>query len=120
MQLPNGKLRNFLLRTLYDKRLVPFGNGFIRIEHLYELLNMFTKDKHQLTPSTLNPVDRQNFRSALRICHKRVSDLLRDNIKESESTNQYLLIMRDIIDSFMDHDLTPLQRIRKIWYSVCF
>lgn len=112
------KLRNFILRTRYDKRSLPFGNGFIRIEYLYELLNMFTKDKHQLTASTLNPVDRQNFRSALRICHKRVTDLLRDHIKESESTSQFLRIMRDIIDSFIDNDLTPLQRIRKIWYSV--
>lgn len=112
------KLRNFLLRTLYDKRLLPFGNGFIRIEHLYELLNMFTKDRHQLTASTLNPVDRQNFRSVLRICHKRVSNLLRDHIEESNSTIQFLQIMRDIIDGFMDHNLTPLQRIRKIWYNV--
>lgn len=112
------KLRNFLLRTRYDKRLLPFGNSFIRIEHLYELLDMFTKDKHQLTATTLNSVDRQNFRSALRVCLKRVTDLLRDHIKESESTIQFLQMMRDIIDSLMDYSLTPLQRIRKIWYSV--
>lgn len=55
------KLRNFLLRTRFDKKSLPFGKGFITIEHLYELLNMFSKDKHQLTASTLNPIDRQIF-----------------------------------------------------------
>lgn len=112
------KLRNFLLRTLYDKRTIPFGDGFIKVGHLYELLNMFLKDEHQLTASTLNPIDRQNFKSVLRICNKRVTDLLRDHIKDSASTIQFLQIIRDIIDSFMDHDLTPLQRTRKMWYSL--
>lgn len=112
------KLRNLLLRTLHDKKKLPFGNGLIRIEHLYDLMNMFSKDKHLLTASTLNPVDRQNFKSVVRICHKRVSDLLRDHVNDSHSTNQYLQIMRDIMDSFMDHNLSPLQRVRKIWYSL--
>lgn len=55
------KMRNFLLRTINNKKKVPFGKGFIHINYLYELLNMFSKDKHQLTPSTLNPTDRQPF-----------------------------------------------------------
>lgn len=79
---------------------------------------MFSKDKHLLTASTLNPIDRQNFRSVLRICDKRVSDLLRDHVEGSESTIQFLQIIRDIIECFMDHILRPLQRIRKIWYNV--
>lgn len=112
------KLRNFLLRTLFDKKIIPFGNGFIRIEFLFDLLNMFHKDKHQLTISTLNPKDRQNFQSVLRICDKRVTDLLRDYVQNSESTVIFLKIIRDIIDSFMNLTLTPLQRIRKLWYSV--
>lgn len=112
------KMRNFLLRTINNKKKVPFGKGFIHINYLYELLNMFSKDKHQLTPSTLNPTDRQNFKSVIKICHKRVTDLLRDHIKNSESTIQYLQLLRNIIESFMEHDLTPLQRIRKCWYAV--
>lgn len=112
------KLRNFFLRTIYDKRSVPFGKFFIRIEHIYELLSMFTKDKHQLTPSTINPSDRQNFKSVLRLCNQRVTTLLKDNIKDSKGTIQFLQIIRDVVDSFMDLKLTPLQRIRKIWYSL--
>lgn len=112
------KLRNFLLRSIFDKKIIPFGKNLIRAEHLYELLNMFTKDKHQLTLTTLNPKDKQNFRSVLRICDRRVTNLLRDHVQNSSATVQFLNIMRDIIDSFMDINLTPIQRIRKIWYAV--
>lgn len=112
------KLRNFLLRTIYDKRTVPFGKSFIRIEHLYAILRNFTKDRHELTLSTLNPVDRQNFKSVLRICDTKVTDLLTDNIDDSQATVTFLQIMRDIIDCFMDVHLTPVQRLRKIWYSL--
>lgn len=112
------KLRNFLLRTMNDKKIVPFGTGFIRIEHLFILLGMFSKDKHQLTPSTLNPIDRQNFKSVLRICHSRVTDLLKENIKDSQATVIFLQIMRDICDCFMDLDLTEVQQLRKMWYPL--
>lgn len=112
------KLRNFLLRSISDKKIIPFGKNLIRVEHLYELLKMFTKDKHQLTLSTLNPKDKQNFRSVQRICHSRVTNLLRDHVANSCATVQFLYILRDIIDSFMDTNLAPLQRVRKIWYAV--
>lgn len=71
------KMRNFLLRTGYDNRQIPFGSEFISIKHLYDLLESFSKDKHQLTYSTLNPTDRQNYRSVLRIIDPRVTDLLK-------------------------------------------
>lgn len=112
------KLRNFFLRSIFDKKVIPFGKNLIRAEHLYTLLNMFTKDKHQLTFTTLNPKDKQNFRSVLRICNLKVTNLLRDHVKNSCATVQFLNIMRDIIDSFMDTNLTPLQRVRKIWYAL--
>lgn len=112
------KLRNFLLRSIFDKKCIPFGNQRIRSEHLFELYNMFDKDKHQLTLSILNPKDRQNFRSVVRICDSKVTDLLRDHVKNSQATVQFLNIMRDFIDAFMDKNLTPLQRVRKIWYAV--
>lgn len=112
------KMRNFLLRSTCDKKILPFGNGLIRVEHLYQLLNLFMKDKHQLTYSTLNPTDKQNFKSVLRICSSKVTDLLRDHVKNSQGTIQFLQIMRDIIDGFMEINLTPLQRVRKIWYAL--
>lgn len=112
------KLRNLLLSTIYIARQLPFGNHFIRLSHLYELIAKLPKDKHQLTASTLSPVDRQNFKSVRRICDTNVTTLLRDHIKHSEGTVQYLQMIRDILDSLMDPKLSPLQRIRKIWYPL--
>lgn len=112
------KMRNFFLSTLYASRTVPFGNYFIDLGHLHTLMENFSKDQHLLTPSILNPLDRQNFNSVLRICNERVTILLKDAIKNSDGTYQYLQIMRDVISSFIDPNITPLQRIRKMWYSV--
>lgn len=112
------KLRNLLLSTVFSSRQVPFGKYFIRLSHLYELIAKFPKDRHQLTASTLNPIDRQNFKSVLRLCDPKVITLLRDHIKNSQGTVQYLHMMRDVLDSYMDPHLAPLQRIRKIWYPL--
>lgn len=111
-------MRNFVLSSLFASKIVPFGNSFISLSHLHEIMEKFPKDRDLLTPSTLNPLDRQNFDSVLRMCHERVTVLLRDHVKNSDGTYTFLQMMRDIISCFMDFNLTPLQRIRKIWYCV--
>lgn len=111
------KLRNLILRTFFDKKLLPFGNSFIRVQHLYDLLVKFSKDKHLLTPSTLNPTDRQNFNSVKLITHPRVIKCLR-YVSGSDGTVKFLQLTRDIIDAFMDRDLNPIERIRKLWFAV--
>lgn len=81
------KLRNFLLRTSYRNQILPFGrNHLINLKHLYDLLELHSKDKHQLTMSILNPVDRQNFESVLRMCNEKVINLLISSVKNSEAT----------------------------------
>lgn len=112
------KLRNFLLRTISNQMKLPFGKYFINLNHLYILLKSFTKDKHQLTATVLNPNDRQKFSSVLKMCHPRVIQLLKVHVKESEGTVFYLQMMNDVIGALMNVDLTPLQRIRKIWYPL--
>lgn len=110
-------MRNFLLRTI-SKTHLPFGKYFIDWNHLHVLLNDFPKDVHQLTASVLNPIDRQNFQSVERMCDPKVIMLLKAHVKESNATVVYLQIMRDIIDTFLDRKLKPLQRINKMWYSI--
>lgn len=113
------KMRNFLLKTLRYPTKLPLGNNFfITIKHLQQLMNRFTKDKHQLTPTALNPYDRQNFDSVLRICSSNVIELLRENVSGSDATIIYLNIMKNFIDSFLDVNLTPLERVKNIWYSI--
>lgn len=111
------KLRNFLLRFLNKK--IPFGPKYsIEIEHLYILLNTISKDQHLMTATTLNPSDRQNFSSVLRMCSENVIALLKSEIQNSQATVIFLQLMRDVLDSFMDTSLAPLVRVSKIWYCV--
>lgn len=104
------KMRNFFLSTLYASRIVPFGKYFVDLNHLHTLMEKKSKDQHLLTPSVLNPLDRQNFNSVLRMCNERVTILLKDTVKKSDGTYQYLQIMRDIISSFMDPNLPPFAK----------
>lgn len=111
------KMRNFLLRS--TKKLIPFGpKHFIELEHLYVLMDTVSKDQHLLTSSTLNPNDRQNFPSVLRMCNEKVTTLLKSEVKNSGGTVVFLETMRDILDSYMDITLSPLARVEKLWYRV--
>lgn len=111
------KLRNLLLKTINNETKLPFEKHYIQQSHLRQLITNYGKDKHNLTMSTLNPIDKQNFRSVQRICHEKVIDLLRKTV-DSHATAQFLQLIQFITDSFLDVNLTPLQRIYKIWYSV--
>lgn len=71
------KLRNIFLKTNFDKKRLPFGSFQIKVEHLYALIRICTKDKHLLTPSTLNPIDKQNFESVNKMCSPLVIKCLR-------------------------------------------
>lgn len=55
---------------------------------------------------------------AVRICDEKVTNLLHRSLDGSQGTIKFLEIMRNINKSFMDEDLTPLQRIYMVWYSL--
>lgn len=113
------KLRNFFLKTIKKPNKLPFGkNFFIQMQHLNDLVTHISKDKHNLTPTALNPLDRQNFDSVLRICDPKVTNLLRENVRGSQATIKFLEIVRNIIESYMNHTLSPIERVNKIWYAV--
>lgn len=112
------KLRNLLLRTILDAKVLPFGSHFIRIGHLFFLLANFPKDGHQLTATILNPKDRQNFSSVQRMFDAGVLDLLKSKVYGSEATVLFLEMTRDIIDYFLNPNLSPIERVKKIWYPV--
>lgn len=62
------KLRNLFLKTKPFPEKLPFGSKyFVQMQHLEFLLQNFPKDRHQLTATVLNPLDRQNFSSVQRI-----------------------------------------------------
>lgn len=112
------KMRNFFLQTIKNPQKLRMGNYYIQQGHLNELMNMFPKDIHHLTATALNPVDRMNFDSVLKICDDRVISLLRNDVKDSEATVIYLQMMSDVINAFMDRSLLPSDRLRKVWNAV--
>lgn len=112
------KLRNLLLRTISNATKLPFGKYFIDWHHLQTLLENFPKDEHQLTATVLNPNDRQNFSSAERICNPRVIEMLKQHIQKSEGTAFFLQIVRNFIEAFMNRNLTPLDRVKNMWYPL--
>lgn len=115
----NGtKLKNLLLATLKNPEKLPFGRYFITIEHLQYLVDNFSKDKHQLTNTTLNPIDRQQFSSALRMWDNSVINLLDEHVKDSQAAVLFLKIMRNFIFCFMGPKMPPLDRLRDVWYSI--
>lgn len=113
------KSRNRFLRTNSKSKLMPFGrSNFISVSHLYFLIKHYKKDRHELTKSILNPVDKQNFKSVEKMCSEKVLSLLTIGVKSSRATVQYLEMIRDITAAFRDQTLTPEERIRKLWYHV--
>lgn len=113
------KIRNFFLKTLKDEKLLPFGPKFyIQHKHLQHLLDNFGKDEHQLTKTTLNPIDRMNFSSVLRICDPYVIHMLRRHVKGSEATAKFLEVMRNFLDAFIITNMPPLERISNVWYAI--
>lgn len=112
------KLRNLILRTLYYHAKLPIGDqNFVQIAHLQFLLDNFSKDEHQLTSSTLDPVDRQNVASALRMCDSKVIGLLKQHLTTSDGTVLFLEMMQSIVDAFYSFELIPIERIGKMWYT---
>lgn len=110
------KLRNLLLKTGSNSNKLPFGKDhFTQVDHLKILLEKFSKDKHQLTASTFDSNDKQNFDSMLRIIDERVLNLLKQHVPKSEATIKFLEIIRNVIEAYTDKDLSPLDRIGKIW-----
>lgn len=112
------KLRNLFLKSIDQSDLFPFGNYFVKVQHLQEIMVRAGKDKHNLTPSCLNPLDRQNVDSAKRICDSKVIKLLKQMVNGSEGTAEFLQIMSDVYLSFEDEKLEPLERVRRLWRSL--
>lgn len=112
------KGRNHLLKTLFTPEKLPFGKYFIQAGHLKELIEKYPKDLHRLTATTVNPKDRQNYDSVLRICHPTVIGMLKDHVKKSDGTAMFLSIIRAFNDAFMDVKLRPIERVEKLWYAL--
>lgn len=112
-----NKLRN---RTLKLNIRLPMGSFDVSIIHLQQLVKDVQKSVHGLSQIDVCPIDRMNFDSFEKIIDDRVLEALQVHIKNSDATIQYLKIARDVTSSFLLHDLTPNERIFRMWHGVYF
>lgn len=105
-------------RPLKTSSILPFGDKIISSAHLKMLIQKVSKDKHFLTNSDIDPKDRQNYRSAEKMCHVRVRQCLQEHIPGSEATVIYLKMMDYATSAYLDPSLSPSDRVKRIWYAV--
>lgn len=82
--------------------------------HLLELLAL-PRDQHGLFPSDLTSTDKMKFKPVEKITQPRVIILLRDSFPEAKGTATYLELMMNIMQSFMNIDMTPEDRLFNVW-----
>lgn len=113
------KLRNLLLKTIRNPNKLCIGEYFVQQDHLKQLVyaDGLNKDKHLLTATDLNPADRQNVQSAVKICDEKVINLLK-NDEKTKGTIFFLQIMSDVTAVFLDRFLSPYDRLERMWTSV--
>ena len=105
-------------RLLKDDKPMPFGNFIACRENLETLCGLVTKDKHLLQERDLLPEDKMNYDAVRQLSRPEIRDLLKQHVAGSEVTVFYLKLMEYTTTSFLDKQLTPLQRIYRIWFAV--
>lgn len=108
------KLRN---RLLSKKCNLQFGQHKITVEHLRYLLNISEKGELNLCKTDLDPTDRQNFESVMKICSREVIELLQAKVEGSEGLVMYLKFIDNVVRPFQDWSLTPTERLAKLWHA---
>ncbi|CAF4749033.1 unnamed protein product, partial [Rotaria sp. Silwood2] len=94
------KWRNRLLSSTAELRL---GKQLISINHLYDIIDneTYTKLDHGLTKSDVNPKDRQNFSSCLKLTSIDLFKILNNNVA-TRGTLIYLQILKLIVVAFIE------------------
>ena len=108
------KWRNRLLSSTAELYL---GNQFISINHLHDILNsnIYTKLDHGLTKSNINPKDRQNFSSCLKLTSTDLFKILNDNVN-TRGTSIYLQMLKMIIMAYIEKR-TPIAERKYAYLS---
>lgn len=111
------KFRNRLLKASI---LMPMGYKQVTVTHLKLLINSAGKDVHGLVLKDICPDDKQNFRSLKNVINPRVLDALILNVPDSQATVMYLKLCSNIESAMNDFDMMPVERIKRIWFTVFF
>lgn len=83
--------------------------------HLKELVLNHSKDKHCLTMGDVDVKDKMKFGPTLKIMKPETIEFLKANVTESDGTVLFLNIMRQMYRSFVEEDVSPLERVHDVW-----
>lgn len=111
------KLRNRLLKLGI---VLPMGNKIVSNSHLKILINNVKKDIHGLVMKDIDPDDRMNYSSMEKVMQPRVLEALTAHVPNSDATVMYIKICSEIASSLYSVDLSPTERIYKIWHATFF
>ncbi|KAE8739820.1 hypothetical protein FOCC_FOCC014670 [Frankliniella occidentalis] len=114
-----AKLKTQLLKPRTDKNFLPMGSYVASGTFLKILVEEQSKLDHGLSISDLDSKDKMNFKSAEKICDTRVINALA-SLPGSEGTKSYLVILKSVLDSFLNKTLEAGKRIHLIWKAVFF
>ena len=105
-------------RLLKPSIILPLGKYTAGAHNLALIRTSFHKGEHGMREKDLNQKGKQNYESVMRITSCSVIELLKKT-PDGLGTLYYLDVMCNIIDSYLNKQLSPLDRIEKIWYA-CF
>jgi hypothetical protein len=102
------KWRNRLLSSKAD---LCIGNDKISMAHIEQLINNnnYTKLDHGLTKSDINPKDRQNYNSCIKLISDDVINLLNDSM-DTNGTVVYLTLLKMIVKAYIDKSTSIRER----------
>ncbi|CAF1526355.1 unnamed protein product [Rotaria sordida] len=102
------KWRNRLLSSTAELRI---GSKSISVDHLYDIISnpAFTKFEFCLTKSDINPKDRQNFSSCLKLTFDDNLQILSGNVN-TRDTFIYLRMLKMVIVAYIEKRTTITER----------
>ena len=103
-------------RLMSHSQVLPLGKFSAQSTHLSLLESTFRKEQCNLRLKDLDHQDKQNFEAVSRLTSINVISLL-DEFPDTLGTKYYLLVIKNIVNSFLNKDLSPLQRIQDAWFA---
>jgi hypothetical protein len=101
------KWRNRLLSDTAELRI---GNQLISMNYLHDIIenDKYTKIDHGLIYSDLDPKDRQNYRSCVKLVSENLLNILNEN-NDAQGIILYLKLLKMIITAYIDKS-TPIAK----------
>ncbi|XP_055525180.1 uncharacterized protein LOC129718423 isoform X2 [Wyeomyia smithii] len=106
-----NKFRNRLLNGDME-----IGSYIITKEHLKRLIMTESKDKHGLCYSDIELKGKMRFGPIIKLINSKVSQCLKTKVRGSEGTVMLLDMMSRMYRSFIDTNVTLLDRVYNIWF----